>query len=35
MFMAGIADAVAALFGNRVGAIAMQDAELRSGRQRV
>src|SRR3981189_1990103 len=29
MFVAGIADAIAALFGNRVGAIAMQDAEIK------
>src|SRR5271166_6169305 len=29
MFVAGIADAIAALFGNRVGAIAMQDVEIK------
>src|SRR5664279_3982602 len=29
MFVAGIADAIAALLGNRVGAIAMQDAEIK------
>jgi hypothetical protein len=29
MFVAGIADAIAALFGNRVGAIAMKDAEIK------
>src|ERR1700722_15867455 len=29
MFVAGIADAIAALFGNRVGAIAVQDVEIK------
>src|SRR5580692_2756115 len=29
MFVAGIADAIAALFGHRVGAIAMQDVEIK------
>src|ERR1700689_5949971 len=29
MFVAGITDAIAALFGNRVGAIAMKDAEIK------
>src|SRR5271156_5591274 len=29
MFVAGIADAIAALFGNRVGTIAMQDVEIK------
>ena len=29
MFVAGIADAIAAFFGNGVGAIAMQDAEIK------
>src|SRR5664279_6223000 len=29
MFVAGIADAIAALFGDGVGAIAMQDAEIK------
>ena len=29
MFVAGIADAIAALFGDRVGAIAMQDVEIK------
>ena len=29
MFVAGIADAIATLFGNRVGAIAMQDVEIK------
>ena len=29
MFVAGIADAIAALFGNGVGAIAMQDVEIK------
>src|ERR1700735_1209977 len=29
MFVAGIADAIAALFGNRVGAIAMKDAQIK------
>ena len=28
MFVAGITDAIAALFGNGIGAIAMQDAEI-------
>src|SRR3978361_2289857 len=29
MFVAGIADAIATLFGNRVGAIAMKDSEIK------
>ena len=29
MFVAGIADAISAFFGNRVGAIAMQDREIK------